>query len=211
MAKVSYAILACNEAVELKKLLTQLTEHIHKDDEIVILTDADNTTNEVLHIIDNMKQSSKCNIVSDSRPLAKDFAGQKNHLNTLCSGAYIFNIDADELVYNVGFLSNIHDFIEGNSNTDVFWVPRVNVVNGITDDHIKQWRWVVNDKGWINWPDYQMRLYRNTPAIKWVNPVHEVLTGYVTYGRIPLDPDFALLHVKDIDRQEKQNQFYSTI
>ena len=35
--------------------------------------------------------------------------------------------------------------------------------------------WNVNDKGWVNWPDYQWRIWKNKPKIKWKNKVHEVL------------------------------------
>jgi hypothetical protein len=36
----------------------------------------------------------------------------------------------------------------------MFRVPRVNTVEGITQQHIQQWRWNVNENGWVNWPDY---------------------------------------------------------
>lgn len=63
----------------------------------------------------------------------------------------------------------------------------------------------------IAWPDYQMRLYKNDPNIKWINNVHEQLIGYKKYGMLPQEPTLAIQHFKDIERQEYQNNFYKTL
>ena len=63
----------------------------------------------------------------------------------------------------------------------------------------------------IAWPDYQMRLYKNDPKIHWTKPVHEQLVGFERFGMLPQDPDLAIRHYKDIDRQTQQNDFYETI
>lgn len=70
---------------------------------------------------------------------------------------------------------------------------------------------VVYDKPIVCWPDYQMRLYRNSDKIKWERKVHEKLVGYDNYSRLPDEPEYAILHEKDIARQEQQNNFYETI
>ena len=90
-------------------------------------------------------------------------------------------------------------------------VPRVNTVDGLTEEHIKKWGWRVNEKGWINWADWQMRIYKNHPDIIWVNKVHEVLEGYKVHGMLPLEEEWALYHPKDIKKQEKQNNYYNTL
>ena len=60
----------------------------------------------------------------------------------------------------------------------MFLVPRVNTVDGLTQEHINKWRWNVNKKGWVNWPDYQTRIIQNSPKIKWQNKVHEqIISG----------------------------------
>ena len=69
----------------------------------------------------------------------------------------------------------------------------------------------MNEKGWVNFPDYQGRVWRNRPNIRWKNKVHEVLEGYKDYSFFPREEDFCFYHPKDIDRQEKQNEFYSKI
>ena len=47
--------------------------------------------------------------------------------------------------------------------------------------------------------------------IKWSKPVHEQLVGYKDYARLPVNSEYCLWHPKDIDRQEKQNNFYKEI
>jgi hypothetical protein len=94
---------------------------------------------------------------------------------------------------------------------DVIFVPRVNIVQDITQEHIDKWRWNVNDKGWVNWPDYQLRIYKKTDDIEWGNKVHETLTGYDTFSNFPAEEVWSLYHYKQIDKQEKQNEFYETI
>ena len=91
-------------------------------------------------------------------------------------------------------------------------MPRVNIVNGLTQEDVIQWHWKLNEQGWVNWPDSQHRIFRNKPEIKWVNKVHEKIVGWRTYAELPSEDDsYALYHIKDIDRQRAQNEFYSTI
>ena len=143
-------------------------------------------------------------------PLNKDFASFKNNLKEHCSGDYIFQIDADEIPdwYLIQYLPEI---LQSNPDNEVYLVPRVNTVEGLTDEHIKKWRWNVNKNGWVNWPDYQWRIWKNKPEIKWVNKVHERLEGFKTYSTLPQEPEFSIKHPKDIKRQEKQNNYYDTL
>lgn len=202
MASISYAITACNEHVELDRLLNMLYLNINKDDEIIVQLDT-TATHEVLEVL------SKYAVVHCSHPLNNDFASFKNHLSELCMCDAIFQIDADEyphseLTYN---LSNI---LDANPEIDVFLTPRINTVEGLTDAHIKQWGWNVQG-GRVNFPDYQWRIWRNHKGIKWVNKVHERLTGFNQYTTLPPIDECCLYHPKDIVRQEKQNAYYNTI
>ena len=149
-------------------------------------------------------------VTSVSKSFKNHFADWKNHLTSLCSGDYIFQIDADE-VPNPILINNIHSILETNPEVDVYHVPRVNTVEGLTDEHIKKWRWRVNDQGWVNWPDYQMRVYKNNSTIKWKNKVHEVLEGHTKFSAFPPQEELALYHPKNIKRQEQQNEFYEKI
>jgi len=54
MPSISYAITACNEHVELDRLLSQLTEHIRPEDEIVVQMDI-TATEEVKAVVNKYK------------------------------------------------------------------------------------------------------------------------------------------------------------
>ena len=205
--RISYSILTHNEDDSLLKLLEFLVEHKDEEDEIVILDDySDNEKTK--EILDTM--CSIHDIKFEQRHLHKDYASQKNYLTDMCSGDYIINIDADELP-NKWLMENIKPILEANPTIDLYWIPRVNMVEGLTQDHIQQWGWNVNEKGWVNWPDYQGRIWRNRQNIRWKNPVHEVLEGYKEHTYLPMEEQFCFYHPKDIERQEKQNKFYEGI
>ena len=205
--KISYSILTHNETDSLMKLIDFLSIYKDEEDEIVILDDySDNE--ETKKILD--ATVSIYDIKFEQRHLLKDFAGQKNYLKNMCKGDYIFNIDADEIP-NKWLMKNIKMITEANPTVDLFWVPRVNTVKNITQEHIDKWGWQVNEKGWVNFPDYQGRIWRNRPNIMWKNPVHEVLEGHREHAFLPQEEDFCFYHSKTIDKQEKQNEFYTTI
>ncbi len=63
----------------------------------------------------------------------------------------------------------------------------------------------------INKGDYQTRIVKNSPNIRWVNKVHERLDGFKTYAVLPEIEEMSLYHPKTIERQEKQNSLYDTL
>jgi hypothetical protein len=142
--------------------------------------------------------------------LNSDFASFKNNLKEHCKNKWIFNIDADEMPSR-HLVENIHHILQENDELDVLIVPRWNIVEGITQSHIIKWRWRFDEMGRINWPDWQMRIYKNKEEIRWKNKVHEVLEGFDKYAMLPEDKDYCIFHNKSIQRQEKQNDFYDTI
>ena len=214
--KISYAVTVCNEFIEIQRLLTFLLEYKRPQDEIVVqmdlslddLKDCPPIKREVFGYI--MKHNEQGNIRVIFCPLNNDFAAFKNHLTTQCEGDYIFQIDADEIP-NENLIQVLPEVLEENEEIDVFLVPRVNTVEGLTPEHIQKWGWRVNDAGWVNWPDYQWRIWKNKPEITWVNKVHERLDGFKHYTAMPDVEYFALNHPKTIEKQEKQNQLYNTI
>jgi len=205
--KISYSLLTHNETDSLLKLIEFLVKHKEEEDEIVILDDySDNEmTKEILDTMCSIHE-----ITFEQRNLNKDYASQKNYLKDMCTGDYIFNLDADELPHK-SLIKNIKSILEANPTIDLYWVPRVNTVEGLTDAHVEAWGWDVNEKGWVNFPDYQGRIWRNRPNIRWKNKVHEVLEGYKEHTYLPAEEQFSFYHPKDIDRQERQNKFYGTI
>ena len=204
--KISYAITVCNELEEVKRLVNFLLSNKRKEDEIVILFDEKNGTDEVFDYIES--QVHDCEVFCEK--FEGHFADWKNLLTSFCKGDYIFQIDADELPTE-DLITNLPYILEVNQDVDVFLVPRINTVEGLTHDHIRQWRWVVNDKGWVNFPDYQWRIYRNNPTITWKNKVHEVLQGFKTSTLLPAEEMYCLYHPKTIERQEKQNSYYESL
>ena len=205
--KISYAIPVCNEHVEIQRLVSFLLKHKQSNDEIVIIFDSKDGSKAVEEYL----RSHSVNAEFQWYPNEFDghFGNMKNKLNSLCSGDYIFQIDADELP-DIGLMENIHGILELN-DVDVILVPRVNTVAGLTDEHIQKWGWNVNSDGWVNWPDMQWRLYKNSDNIKWINKVHEQLDGFKTISHLPLQEELALHHPKTIERQEKQNEYYDTL
>ena len=210
--KISYAIPVCNEHVELERLLNFLVKHIREEDEIVIQCDDGNTTPEVYEVLGLFQAPNEYvdPLTIISFPLDNNFANFKNNLKRNCTGDYIFQIDADEYPHE-SLITQLPVILEANPENEVYLVPRVNTVEGLTNEHIQKWGWNVNDKNWINWPDYQWRVWKNKPEIKWVNKVHEKLSGHKTYAALPDMEGLSLYHPKKIDRQEKQNAYYNTL
>ena len=208
--KISYAITVCNEHKEIEKLLTFLFENKRKEDQVVVQMDFDNSTDEVVKACERWEAKSFKEYKLIQHVLDKNFAQYKNNLNKHCAGNWIFQIDADEIP-NSYLIQALPFILETNSDVEAYWVPRVNTVAGITDEHIAKWGWRVDDMGWVNFPDWQMRLYRNIENIYWIKPVHEQLKGYTKFANLPAEEKFALYHPKDIGRQERQNAFYETI
>ena len=206
--KISYAITVCNEFVEIQKLVPFLLENKRQQDEIVILYDQKNGNEEIATWL---KQFNKLPNVQFWRGFFDGhFADWKNKLTEYCSGDYIFQIDADEMPHRY-LLDNLPEILKGNNDLEVLLVPRVNTVEGLTQDHIQKWRWNVDTEGRVNWPDYQWRIWKNTSDIKWINKVHERLDGFTTYAPLPDNESYALYHPKTIERQEKQNNYYDTL
>jgi len=202
MVTISFAITACNEHEELDRLLHQLDNNINSNDQIIVQLDT-TATDKVKSVV------NKYDIQSLQFGLNNDFASFKNNLKNSCSKDWIFFIDADEYLSD-GLLNNIHQVLEINNGlVDVIAVPRINTVDGLTREHIDKWRWFVDEKGWVNYPDYQTRICTNTTDMKWINKVHERLSGWKRIANLP--EGYDLIHPKTIERQEHQNKFYNTL
>jgi len=207
--KISYAITVCNEFVEIQNLIPFLLKHKRYEDEIVVLYDSKNGDKRIEEFLRAKSINAEFQWFKDE--FDGHFANWKNKLNSFCGGDWIFQIDADEIPNEI-LIENLHEILTKNTTVvDVVLVPRVNTVEGLTDEHIQKWGWNVDEKGWVNWPDFQYRLYKKSDDIKWVNKVHEVLEGFKTISHLPIDEDLALYHPKEIKRQEKQNAYYNTL
>ena len=219
--KISYGITFYNEHTELDNLLYHLSKHIREEDEVVVTQDISkkgdkSIVQDEFYALEKVLEKYEYGTYFQPKQLRvttfefrKDFSVLKNYTKKHCSGDYIFHIDADEIPNEV-LLKQLPTILEIN-DTDLVWVPRINIVNGITDWHLNHWKWRQTEQGWINFPDYQARIFRNADHIKWIKPVHEVIDGAQTYSHLPPHEELTLKHEKDIVRQEMQNKLYDTI
>ena len=205
MINISFAITVCNETAELKRLITQLNKCKVDGDEIILQIDTPNAPQEMLDLVSSFEGIER--VFSE---LNNDFSTFKNNLKNHCNKKYIFFIDADEEV-NEDQIYMIREVLRLNPKIECFLVPRINTVAGLTQQHIAQWGWRVDQHQRVNWPDYQFRVCKNKPEIQWVNKVHERLVGYETVTRLPAEDVYALGHHKTIQKQEKQNNFYNKL
>jgi len=204
---ISYGITVCDEISEIQRLITVIEKHKREQDEIVVLYDKSKNSKEVEDYLNSIKIS---NFSWYKGKFEGNFANWKNILWDLCKGDYIFFIDADE-VPSKNLIEQLPFILEYNNSLEVYYVPRINIVNGITENHIKQWGWKFDENGWVNYPDMQLRISKRIPEIRWTGKVHETLTGFNYYSHLPMFQDFDLHHVKDIKRQEKQNNYYNSL
>ena len=216
--KISYGITVYNEFKELDNLLYHLSNHIRKEDEVVVTQDVSKIGTGVFEedfqslekVLEKYEYGTYFNNLKVTTfNFNKDFSALKNHTKSKCSGDYIFHIDADEIP-NETLIKQLPQILEINE-AELVWVPRINIVNGITDWHLNHWKWRQTEDGWINFPDYQARIFKNVKHIKWIKPVHEIIDGAQTYAHLPPHEELTLKHEKDINRQEVQNKLYEDI
>ena len=206
MVQISYAIPVCNEHVELERLLDQLGRCKEGNAEIVVQCDQGNTTSEVYQVLDKFK--SLVRVIE--YPLKGNFAQFKNNLKLNWKGAWVFQIDADEYL-SEDFIRYLPAILAENPRVELFLLPRINTVEGLTEEHIKRWRGHVDGKGRVNFPDYQTRILQNSPKIAWASKVHEVIVGHTNHALFPPEDFYCLIHPKTIQRQEQQNNYYSVL
>ena len=201
--KISYGITVHNEAKELELLLGKLLVSIDEEDEVVICVDGNDK--KVRDVIELYSIDSR--VIHYDRKLDGNFSDQKNSVIEKSSGDYIFHIDADEYPNEI-LLQQLKQILEIN-DVDLIWIPRVNTVDGFTQDDVLKWNWRINENGWVNYPDYQARVFRNREDIRWTRPLHEYITGCKTYAHLPPHEELSLYHPKTIQKQEQQNLFYN--
>ena len=217
--KISYGITVYNEHKELDNLLHHLSKHIRDEDEVVITQDISKLGSKIIQqdefyklekVLEKYDYGSYFNNLKVTQfKFKKDFSALKNYTKSKCSGDYIFHIDADEIPNEI-LIEQLPQILEIN-DVELVWIPRINLVEGITDWHMKHWGWKATEQGWINFPDYQARVFKNVEHIKWVGKVHEIIQGAKTYSHLPPQEELTLKHEKKIARQEMQNKLYEDI
>ena len=136
--KISYGITVHNEADELNKLLDVLLDNIDDEDEVVICVDGeDDAVRFELDIYSKVFNDSNKFMKIYQRKLDGDFAAHKNSVIENSTGDYIFHLDADEYPNEI-LLQQLKQIIEMNEGVDLIWIPRVNTVEGMTQEHIQK-------------------------------------------------------------------------
>jgi GT2 family glycosyltransferase len=139
--KISYAITVCNEFNEIQRLVNFLLKHKRVEDEIVILYDINNGHEGIEQFLRAKSINGEFSWLPGE--FNGHFAEWKNKLTSLCTGDYIYQIDADEII-NEYVLRLLPQVLEQN-DVDVLLVPRINTVQGLTQQHIDKWRWQVDE------------------------------------------------------------------
>lgn len=206
---LSFVMIVQNEAAIIRNTLENIKDAMEiygKDESELVIVDGGSTDNTV----------DICKEYTDNifyKKFEDDFADQKNYATQCSKGRWVFNIDSDELISN-NLLKNLKLLLYNNTLADLIYVPRVNKVKGLTQEHIQRWGWVLDKDGDINWPDLQSRIYKgHKHNIKWVGKVHETIKGFEAYGILSTDKSdgYYLIHNKSIERQEKQNEHYQKL
>lgn len=207
---ISYTISVYNEIDEIQKLLSFLSKSIDNNDEIILLhTYRDHQEQHEEWFINIKNLCHKYCHIYENFHFKNNFAVMKNTLNSFATKEFIINLDADEII-TADTLSLWKQIIRTNNN-DLFLVPRINIVSNYTIDDMKKYSWSINNQGWINWPDYQPRIYKNFCDIRWQGSVHEQLANYKNAIALLPDPKLAIIHDKSIEKQRQQNTLYETI
>jgi glycosyltransferase involved in cell wall biosynthesis len=202
---ITYGITVSNEEFEFKRLINGLQPYLLDSEEIVVLADANKVTDKII------EHAEICNLKVNLFDFQNNFADYKNQLFELSSKNYLFQIDADEQI-PPSLLFQIR-LIASNNSADLLWVPRINVVQGATEEHIQKFNWKINQRGWEGFPDYQARFARVNSKIRWQGHVHETLKGAENEKVLNATPPefYSILHVKHISKQLKQNELYEKI
>lgn len=253
--KLSIGILTHNEGQYVQNLFECVIGYIKNnthniDFEIVIVDDF--SDEEITLSALEWIQQQNVDVRVFKRALDDNFGKQKNFLNEQCTGDWIFNLDADELVYHE-LIDTLLEVIELNPDIEAYWIPRINTVDGITEQHYIDYKWapfkfddyintkeldinsdeykflrkiqfIIEEKPLSSdkvlatfympihgWPDRQLRLFKNDPAIRWKDEVHESIVGHKTFTDFPAIPRLSIQHHKEIRRQEKQQEKYARI
>ena len=195
--KLTYTIQVCNESRELFSLLNLLTRIIDDEDEINVVADTNNVTEKVEKVLDHFKD--RINVFK--KPF-DGFGKNDNFHKEIANGEYIFGLDADEMPQET-LVKNVKKIIE-ETGAEIIAVPRINIHPGITEKEASDFGFNINDVGFINWPDYQMRIYKKCDHVYWTNELHTKLTGSDKIQGLKPVPSLALWHIKSMEKQKSR-------
>lgn len=219
---ISYLITCSTETDTLKRLLEVVGTIVkNSNDEVVVMIDTnskDNKNTEVLltefalQMQYEIIEKKTCKIIMHG--LDKDYSNHKNFGIDHCSNNWILQLDGDEMLPENLIGENLHSLIESNPNIEAYAIPRINDFRGVSEEHAKQWGWrlttsTIYNRPIVNFPDFQFRLFKNTPNIRFKNKLHEKIEGYNEYSFLPAEEEWAIYHDKTIETQIATNLRYN--
>jgi glycosyltransferase involved in cell wall biosynthesis len=136
--RISIAILACNEAANLRRTLPSVAWA----DELVLVDSG--STDDTVAIAEEF--GAKVYVES-----WKGYGAQMNSAIDKCTCAWVFSLDADEEL-TPELQAEIQTLLKGEPEFDAYWVPRRNQIFG---------RWMRHGG---QYPDYKLRLFRQGTA-----------------------------------------------
>lgn len=204
---LSYLVTCHNEGSSLHTLLSKLCDSLKPNHEIVVVDDY-STCEETLATLQRFSEKIKVH----KHKLDNHYGAHKNFGVEQCSGKWIFQLDADELPSD-NLIRDIDLILEANDASEVLWVPRCNFFVGVTQQDINDWGWRMNksqskDMDMVNFPDYQSRIYKNQPHIRYKKRLHERVEGNKSYVFIPPQEEWSIIHNKTIEKQRESNHSY---
>lgn len=195
--KLTYTIQVCNESRELYSLLNFLSKTIDDEDDVNVVVDSNRITDRVESVLEHFKER----ITVFKRPFDNFYLNSEFHADK-ATGDYTFLIDADEMPQEL-LIKNIKNIIK-ESGAEIIAVPRINIDPGYTEEFLKRRNYRINDVGWINWPDFQTRIFKKCDHIKWTNTMHTKLYGTNKAVALKPEPKLAMWHIKSIEKEENR-------
>ncbi|WP_321404626.1 glycosyltransferase [Maridesulfovibrio sp.] len=170
---ISAAAILSPDEPELEKFISCFPDWI---EEIVLVWDCRESES-----IPELRKFHNAEIINIRHPLNADFSAQRNCMLTHCSGDWIIYLDADERLDNENW--EIVRRAAASSECKSWYLPRMTFYPD--KDHCRV--------GYGLWPDLQLRLFKNNDKIKFVNKIHEQLTGLE--GSTGILPDCPIKHL----------------
>ncbi|WP_239061097.1 glycosyltransferase [Desulfovibrio sp. JC022] len=155
--KISAAAILSPDEPELADFITNFPDWI---DEIVLVWDCADLTP-----VPQLGKFHRAEIINVCHHLEADFSAQRNRMLENCSGDWIIYLDADERLSKESW--DTTRLMTSFKGCNGWYLPRMTFYPDREHCRI----------GYGLWPDLQLRLFRNSPSLKFVNKIHEQLTG----------------------------------
>lgn len=156
--------------------------------ELVLVWDAEAVPD---HAAAGLSAPDRFPVRQSARPLGRDFSAQRNAMLAACSGDWVLYLDADERLSPASWALLPELCAASQAPLVAAWhFPRLTPYPDA--GHVLA--------GFGLWPDVQLRLFRIAPGLRFVNPVHERLTGLVGPQALALDVEIE--HLSRVRKDE---------